>query len=436
MEKNKLPEGWTSFRYDEYLTLHYGKGLTKRTRNSHGKIPVYGSSGMIGYHDEPLVSNSSLIIGRKGNVGEIYYEENPSWAIDTAYFLSEYPMYDLKFLYFLLKHMKLNRLNTSTAVPSLRRDDVYKSQMLLPPLNEQKRIVKKIEELYLKTESILKLLYDIKSQLMFNRKSLLNSAFNGLLTKKWRERNSKTESISILLKQINPTWEKLTKKILENSKKIPNTWEYVKIDDIAELVGGGTPSRKNLEYFGGKITWLTPTEIPRDKITFVNSSKETITELGLKKSSAKIIPKNSVLLTSRATIGNIAISTADVTTNQGFASFVCSKIIDNRYLAYWLFANRKLLQDTAKGTTFKEISKSKIKELFLPLAPLIEQKLITEIVDEEISLIEKNENTIEQSIKLISAFKSSILKQAFEGKLVSQDPGDESVEILLEKIKS
>ena len=91
-----------------------------------------------------------------------------------------------------------------------------------------------------------------------------------------------------------------------SSDDLPKGWITTKLDNICELIGGGTPSRQKIEYFNGDIIWLTPTEIPKYKIIRIKDSREKITELGLKKSSAKIIPKNSVLLTSRASIGYVA----------------------------------------------------------------------------------------------------------------------------------
>ena len=119
MEKNKLPEGWTSFQYDKYLKLEYGKSQTKKNRKK-GKIPVYGSSGIDGYHNDALVQNPCLIIGRKGSVGEIHHVHEPCWPIDTTYFLENHLMYDQIFLFFLLKHIKLDQLDSSTTVPSTK----------------------------------------------------------------------------------------------------------------------------------------------------------------------------------------------------------------------------------------------------------------------------------------------------------------------------
>jgi len=154
----------------------------------------------------------------------------------------------------------------------------------------------------------------------------------------------------------------------------------------------------------------------------------------LKKSSAKIIPKNSVLLTSRASIGFVAIAGSEVTTNQGFTSFVCGKILHNYFLAYWLFANKNVLESKATGTTFKEISKTKLRELNIRIPSLNEQKQIVNKIDEYRLLIANTENMTNTMLSQLETLHSSILKQAFEGKLVPQDPNDEPASVLLERI--
>src|SRR2546425_880730 len=117
----------------------------------------------------------------------------------------------------------------------------------------------------------------------------------------------------------------------EESTPLPEGWARAILGEVAEIVGGGTPSREHPEYFTGDIIWLTPTEIPKDRIAVLMHSREQITEQALRKSSARLIPKGAVLFTSRASIGYVAIAGKEVTTNQGFASFVCKDGIHNFY---------------------------------------------------------------------------------------------------------
>ena len=216
---------------------------------------------------------------------------------------------------------------------------------------------------------------------------------------------------------------------------LPKGWVLVKIDYICKLIGGGTPSRKNLDYFNGDIVWLTPTEISKNSIQKIYDSKEKITKLGLEKSSARMIPINSVLLTTRASIGYVAIAGTNASTNQGFASFSCNGAMFNYYLAYWLWSKKNFLESEATGTTFKEISKSKLREIQIPLPPLAEQKRLVSKIESIFTQIDGAGTRLEAASGMLNKLRSSVLRQAFEGKLVSQDPNDEPVEAILKRIR-
>jgi len=220
---------------------------------------------------------------------------------------------------------------------------------------------------------------------------------------------------------------------VENLDSLPNGWVQSKLSDVADLVGGGTPSREHPEYFTGNIVWLTPTEIPRNRITIISNSKEKITPEGLQKSSARVVPKGSVLMTSRASIGYVAIAGTEVTTNQGFASFICKDSILTEYLAYWLLGNADFFISQATGTTFKEITKSKLRNFTLPVPPLREQERIVERIESLFTQLEAGVAGLKRVRAALKRYKASVLKAACEGRLVSQDPNDEPAEELLRR---
>lgn len=179
-------------------------------------------------------------------------------------------------------------------------------------------------------------------------------------------------------------------------------WNVKKIEDIAEIRGGGTPSTKNPEYWSGDIQWLTPTEI---NSKFVHESIRKITKVGLDNSSAKLLPKGSLLLTTRATIGACSINDFEglVCTNQGFQSLICKSDVDNEYVYYAITSDefqRKLLSH-ASGSTFLEISSKNLRKLTIPVPSYEEQRKIAgflSFVDEKISVL-RNKTEIMQKLK-------------------------------------
>ena len=221
---------------------------------------------------------------------------------------------------------------------------------------------------------------------------------------------------------------------------IPENWEWVRIRSIGTITSGGTPKSSEPLYYGGEILWITPADMGKQQNQkFFKTSSKLITKLGLQKSSAKLISKNSIVYSSRAPIGYINIVRKDFTTNQGCKS-VTPLIININFL-YWILQCRtKDIILRSSGTTFKEISAMEFGITLLPLPPLAEQKRIVAQIERALKKVEIYAESYNQLQKLDQIFpdklKKSILQYAMQGKLVEQDPNDESVEVLLEKIRA
>ena len=221
---------------------------------------------------------------------------------------------------------------------------------------------------------------------------------------------------------------------------IPENWEWVRIRSIGTITSGGTPKSSEPLYYGGEILWITPADMGKQQNQkFFKTSSKLITKLGLQKSSAKLISKNSIVYSSRAPIGYINIVRKDFTTNQGCKS-VTPLIININFL-YWILQYRtKDIILRSSGTTFKEISAMEFGITLLPLPPLAEQKRIVKAIEEALAKVDEYAENYNKLQKLDKEFpdklKKSILQYAMQGKLVEQDPNDESVEVLLEKIRA
>ncbi|MFP6120437.1 restriction endonuclease subunit S [Helicobacter pylori] len=161
---------------------------------------------------------------------------------------------------------------------------------------------------------------------------------------------------------------------------LPLNWQRVRLGGVAEIIGGGTPSTQITSFWNGSINWFTPTEIGITK--YVYKSQRTITPLGLKKSSAKLLPIGTILLTSRASIGDCAILKEIATTNQGFQSLIPLEKINNEFLYYLILTLKNKLLKLASGSTFLEVSPNKIKNLLIPLPPLNEQIAIANVLSD------------------------------------------------------
>ncbi|HHE9997924.1 TPA: restriction endonuclease subunit S [Haemophilus influenzae] len=187
-----------------------------------------------------------------------------------------------------------------------------------------------------------------------------------------------------------------------------SNWKVMKLSEVATIVGGGTPSSSKSEYFeNGNIPWITPKDLSGYNKRYISKGERNITELGLKNSSAKLLPKNTVLLTSRAPIGYVAIASNEISTNQGFKSLVLNNGHIPEFFYYLLKNNVHILESRATGSTFKEISGKILKdtELSIP-TPDIQQKIVDILspLDDKIELNTQINQTLEQIAQAL--FKS------------------------------
>ena len=186
-----------------------------------------------------------------------------------------------------------------------------------------------------------------------------------------------------------------------------NNWKLKKIDECAEVIGGGTPSTSNVEFWNGDIPWLTPKDLSGYSYRYIKKGERNISEEGLKKSSARLLPEGSVLFTSRAPIGYVAIAKNPVTTNQGFKSLVLKDNNVSEFFYYLLKNNKDYIESFSSGSTFKEISGGALKELKFNIPPPSEQKAIADILgslDDKIELNRQMNKTLEDMAQAI--FKS------------------------------
>lgn len=205
---------------------------------------------------------------------------------------------------------------------------------------------------------------------------------------------------------------------ITNEKHLP----IKKIKEIANIISGGTPSTNKLEYWDGDIPWLTPKDLSGHSSIYISKGERMISELGYKNSSAKLMPKGSILFTSRAPIGYVAISQNELCTNQGFKSLVPIVDIKAEYLYQILKMVTPKIENLASGTTFKEISGSRMQEIQLPIAPLGQQELFAQKAIEIENYIKEQQEELKKSEDLFL----SLLHHAFTGELTRHKFGGEN----------
>ncbi|CAG4975405.1 restriction endonuclease subunit S [Novilysobacter luteus] len=213
-----------------------------------------------------------------------------------------------------------------------------------------------------------------------------------------------------------------------------NGWLRQSLGAICEVVNGGTPKTGVVAYWDGQHQWITPAEMGRRTTPYIGETARTLTDLGLSNSSARPLPPYSVILSSRAPIGHLVINTVPMATNQGCKGLVPSKVVDHKFLYYYLGSVVELLNDLGTGATFKELSGGKLKEVPIPLPPLPEQQRIVGILDEAFAGIATAKANAEKNLKNARALFESHLQSVFNPR--SGDWVEDKLESLTTKIGS
>lgn len=169
---------------------------------------------------------------------------------------------------------------------------------------------------------------------------------------------------------------------------LPESWHWCRLRSLGQIVGGGTPSTANQMFWNGSIPWLSPADLTGYTRMYITHGKKNITEEGLEKSSAVLMPAGSVLYSSRAPIGYVIISKNSISTNQGFKSLVPAIVGMSEFYYFALKARTADIKRRATGTTFKEISGNEFGDTIVPLPPIAEQQRIVQAIMQYNSILE------------------------------------------------
>lgn len=309
-----------------------------------GRIPYYGASGIVDHVNQWLFDEDLILLGEDGEnilsrvVPLAFKIKGRSWVNNHAHVLRPRPGYDIDFLAAYLESLDYSGLNSGTAQPKLNKQSCHSIRVVHPPLPEQRAIARAIDDVSSLVSSL--------KRTIAKRHAIKRGMMQQLLTGRTR------------LPGFTDPWGDST------------------LGGAARVVGGGTPATRTTAFWNGDIPWFTPAEIARAGSGLLSTSERTITREGLANSSAHLVPAGSVLVTSRASIGNCAVAAVPVTTNQGFAILVPQSSKSTWFLYYWVQQNRSEFESRSAGSTFLEISAKKASAIPLLAPSLGEQEAI------------------------------------------------------------
>ena len=450
-----VPVGWSIARLGDILPLSYGKSLVEEKRDSHGKIPVYGSSGLVGMHNQALVHNSAIIVGRKGNVGAVYFCDKPSWVIDTAYYTVGSEDLNLQFFQYLLTFLRLAQLDRSTAVPGLSRDDYNVVEVGVPPQPEQGRIVAEIEKQFTRLDAAVAALKRVRANLKRYRASVLKAACEGRLVlteaelarKEGRSYETGEQLLARILKERRAKWEagqlakmhavgnppenddwkqkyrEPTPPDTRELSSLPQGWAWATIDQVSVCLDGQRiPVNKNerlrrggdIPYYGANGQVGVINDYLFDEPLVLVVEDETFV--------GRRLPF-SYLIKGKSWVNNHAHVLR--------ATGAVSPEFLNYSLAFYPFTRL-----TTGSTGRRKLTQKALMQAPYPLPPIEEQSRIAAEVERMLSIEDEINSDLQADLERADRLRQSILKRAFEGKLVPQDPNDEPASVLLQRIRA
>ena len=357
-----LPQGWREISLGELTEIKYGKSLDKSLRSDVGLIPVVGSAGVMTQTDIPFVMDPCVVVGRKGNVGSVQYFPDGCYPIDTVYYFTA-PIEMLpNYLNLSLESKKLKDLDSSTAIPSLRRDDLESVQVSIPPFAEQERIVEILEEQFSRLDSALASVKAVREKAKAFRRSLLHSAFSGELT-------GGTEG-----------------------------WREVALGEIADVGWGDLKVTKN-SYVDDGYTAYSATG-PDGKLPYFDYDQTGI-----------------IVSAIGAQCGKVFLATGKWSCIKNTMRILSTKEeVSINYLFHLLSTD--FLPKRGSGQPF--IGQKDAREALVSIPPITTQERIVSVLEEQFSKLDKALEVANQLEARIASERRSLLHAAFTGELTSQ----------------
>jgi type I restriction enzyme S subunit len=428
LDTDDLPEGWASATLAELLDIVYGKALKAENRAG-GEVPVYGSNGIVGWHNEAFAP-PTIVIGRKGSIGEIHRSERPCWPIDTTFYVAAFRAVSPSYAYYALRLLDLGQHDASSAIPGISRDDLYNCVVPVPPHEEQTRIIAKVESLLSRVQAAKDRHRRVLSLVMQMRQSVLDAAITGSLTEEWRNRNlanhhaksdltaylSCAESVRPKTRDAEPTEGHET--LVE---AIPKEWMTPTLDALFRFIDyrGKTPKKtaQGKRLISAKNIKMG--YISEEPIEYVsNDTYHTWMTRGFPKKG------DIFFVTEGHTMGFVALNNRDdefalaqrTITLQPWQPL---KIKTKCYL-YFLMSPvyQKLVALNATGSAAVGIKAAKFRGLPIPFPSIAEQEEIARKVDAILTLADAIQRRVVVGMDLDDTLQQSILLRAFRGELV------------------
>ena len=363
-----MKEGWEIKKLGEICDIICGQDY-KSVKDDNGKYPIYGTGGIMGYASQYRCPANSVIIGRKGNINNPIYVETDFWNVDTAFgVVPKSEIIHPKFFYLFCKDYDFTKHDVSVTIPSLRRTDIIKIDVPIPPIAEQEKIVAELD------------------------------CLSGIIEKKKQQ-----------LKEYDALAQSIFYEMFGDPIVNEKSWKMRKLGEVGELARGVSKHRpRNApELLGGNIPLIQTGDIANAGM-YIQKYNSTYSELGL--SQSKLWPAGTLCITIAATIGKCSVLTFDSCFPDSVVGYIVDcKCTNNEYIYYIFGSLQKILEENAPAVAQKNINLKTLNELLIPIPPLALQQEFAS----KIEAIEKQKAIIKKAIEEVETLFNSRMDYYF-----------------------
>jgi len=406
---------WRTGTIGDLVQLQRGLDLPDFEREP-GPVPIMGSFGVTGWHNKAFCKGPGVTVGRSGaSAGVVCYIDEDYWPLNTCLYVRDFKGNHPRFSYYLLKTFDLAGLNSGSAQPSLNRNFVHPVPAIFPDPPEQ--------------EAIASVLGALDDKIELNRR--MNETLEAMaraIFKDWfvdfgptrakmamRGEDPQKDNVARAPYLAPDIWSLFPDRLDDEGK--PEGWSNSTIGQEVDVVGGSTPSTKEAAFWGGDISWATPKDLSALSTPVLLRTERQITEAGLAQIGSGLLPVGTVLLSSRAPIGYLAITQIPVAINQGFIAMVCKKRLSNVFVWLWTQANMETVHQKANGSTFQEISKAN----FRPIEVTIASPGILRVFDETVAPLFDRIVANDKESNTLAATRDLLLPKLMSGEVRVKD---------------
>jgi type I restriction enzyme S subunit len=353
---------WQQKSLGEFIELKRGYDLPSRDRVP-GEFPLVTSSGPTDFISQSKVKGPGVVTGRYGTVGQVFYVQKDFWPLNTALYVRDFRGNNPRFVYYFLHGIDWEKFNDKSGVPGINRNDVHREPVFVPPLDQQKQIVAVLGAL------------DDKIELNRRMNETLEAMAQAIF-RDWfvdfgpvrRKLEGATDPVAILGGLMSdPARAAELAGLFPNGlseDELPVGWSERPVGDLVDIAGGSTPSTADDSLWQpAEHRWATPKDLSNMSDLALFDTGRRISAAGLAKITSGLLPAGTVLLSSRAPIGYLAIAQAPVAINQGFIALKPTANFGGAYLYLWCKVNMEAILANANGSTFQEISKKNFRPI-------------------------------------------------------------------------